>query len=204
MVKTLRLFGLYLTLVIATGLSSCSSSSDSDSTGGAGVLNGRVFNEETNATIEGATVSIVGTGKTAQTDSKGEFKFKGIALGTFYLQIWKNDVGFNNFGPVQIKAGEESFLPFALQPLDGRWSLDYEWRNYPGSDFGSITFNSDGTCNSAPFGSGTWTLNADSVTLTMRQAFTTYNLTGEVTATNGMIGTMRSSAHGSGTWTADR
>lgn len=202
MVNTPRFFLIVAALVFASSLSSCSSSSDSDSTGGAGALNGRVFNATTNAAIEGATVSIVGTGKTAQTDSKGEFKFKGIALGTFSLQIWKNDVGYNNFGPIQIKAGEESFLPFALKPLDGRWSLDYEWTNYPGSQFGSITFNSDGTCNSAPFGSGTWTLDADSVTLTMRQTVTTYTLKGAITATNGMIGTMRSTVHGSGTWTA--
>lgn len=200
--STLRSLGLTLSILILTGLSGCSSSSDSDSTGGAGVLNGRVFNAKTNATIAGATVSIVGTGNSMQTDSKGEFKFKGIALGTFFLQIWKNDVGFNNFGPVEIKVGEESFLPFGLQPLDGEWSVQYKWNNSTNGHFGGITFKSDGTCESSPFGTGTWSLGADSVTMAMRQAFTTYNLKGAITSSNGMIGTLKSSAHGSGTWTA--
>lgn len=92
-------------LLLATAFAGCADSTepvddieekfedlDTKATADTGVIRGVVI-DETITPLEGATVAVVGTEKSATTDANGIFAFVGLAPGTYFLQISK--VGYN-------------------------------------------------------------------------------------------------------------
>ena len=79
------------------------------------ILDGKVLSSSTNDGIENATVSLVGTGKTAQTGTNGYYSFSDVADGSYTLTASKP--GYT-FSPVDVVVSETTRASPIMGTLD--------------------------------------------------------------------------------------
>ncbi|RJS73796.1 hypothetical protein CW696_00790, partial [ANME-2 cluster archaeon] len=79
------------------------------------ILDGKVLSSSTNDGIENATVTLVGTGKIAQTGTNGYYSFSGVADGSYTLTASKP--GYT-FSPVDVVVSETTRASPIMGTLD--------------------------------------------------------------------------------------
>ncbi len=95
-------------------------------------------------------------------------------------------------------SGSSSSSPPSISVV-GNWNLTILWSGGHSPESSTITFAADGSFSDSEGGSGTWSLNGNSISWVYPSPHTTYTGTGSSTS---MSGTMNSPVAGPGTWTA--
>jgi len=125
MKKYLRLLALLAILgLFVMGQSGCTGCGTSSGTGGGGGNNtpttatimGQVVDTYSNQPVEGATVSIQGTGLSTQTDSQGQYQITNVPAGTVTMVVSKT--GYHTLTQnVVLVAGSTNTTDFHLTPI---------------------------------------------------------------------------------------
>jgi len=120
MKKYLKFLGLFLVLSLSImGQAGCPGCGGGSNTA---AIVGQVVNALNNQPIEGATVSVQGTGLSARTDSQGQYQIKNVPTGQKTVIASKADYNSQS-KTVNVVAGQTIILNFQLQPqtpLTGR------------------------------------------------------------------------------------
>lgn len=165
-----------------------------------GTITGHLTRKEDNRPIQGATITLIPSGKTSQTLSDGSFSFSKVNPATYTLDVDWGNRGNGSLSGIKVTAGKNTNVPVEFSTPVGDWSLTVTLLGSPVkyqlTYFDDLTYEIRGRV----YQNGTWKIRDQEIT--MEAGNSNDRWSGQYDPFL-MTGTILSSGY-TGTWTAIR